>query len=30
MTVTIEPLDGFVTWIGERLRAARDQRGIAA
>jgi tetraacyldisaccharide 4'-kinase len=30
MTVTIEPLDGFFTWIGERLRAARDQRGIAA
>jgi tetraacyldisaccharide 4'-kinase len=30
MTVTIEPLEGFVTWIDERLRAARQQRGIAA
>lgn len=30
MTVAVEPRDGFIAWIAERLRAAREQRGIAA
>jgi tetraacyldisaccharide-1-P 4'-kinase len=30
MTVAIEPVDGFASWISERLRVARERRGIAA